>query len=91
MTLARSRSSQRQVLVVLWVATLPHSFRWFKSLSGDNRDVKDTLAALDSNEAIELRAENDFAIFVFDCLREKEPVRGAHGAEQRLFRKAIRF
>lgn len=84
-------SSQRQILIILRIATLPDSFSWLDPLRSDDHNVNDTLAAFDADEAIKFWAEDDLAIFVLDHLREKQPIRRTHGTEQRLLGTAIRF
>jgi len=72
--------SQCQIPVVLRIVALPHGFGRFDPLGCDDDNVKDALATFDSDEAVELRAEDNLTIFVLDRLREKQPVRRAHGA-----------
>ena len=84
-------SSQRQILIIFRIATLPDCLSWFDPLRSNDHNVKDTLATFDADEAIKLRAEDDLTIFVLDRLREKQPIRPTHGTEQRLLRTAIRF
>src|SRR3954454_21093376 len=84
-------SSQRQILIVLRIATLPDGLSWFDPLRSNDHNVKDALATFDGDEAIKLRTEDDLTIFVLDRWGEKQPIRRAHGAEQRLLGTTIRF
>ncbi len=74
-------SSQRQILIVLRIATLPDALRWFDPLRSNDHNVKDASATFDADEAIKFRAEDDLTIFVLDRLREKQLIRRTHGAE----------
>jgi len=86
-----ARGVQGQVFVVLGVAAFPHLVRWFNPLRRDNDDIEDQLPAFDRNKPIELRAEDDFPIFVLDLPRQDKPVGFGHGAKQRPLRDAVRF
>src|ERR1700712_1755514 len=86
-----SGSSQRQILIILWIAALPDGLRWFDAFCGNDDNVDNAPATFDADEAIKLRAEDDLTIFVLDRLREKQSIRQTHGTEQRLFGTAIGF
>ena len=87
----RARGGQGQVFAVLGVAAFPHLPRRFNPLRGGDDDVEDRLTAFDRNEPVELRAEDDFPIFVLDLSRQDEPVGFGHGAEQRPLRNPVRL
>src|ERR1700756_2199705 len=84
-------SSQRQILIIFRIATLPDGLSWFDPLRSNDHNVKDAPATFDADEAIKLGAEHDLTVFVLDRLREKQPIRPIHGTEQRLLGTAIRF
>jgi hypothetical protein len=65
-------SSQRQILVILRIATLPNGLGWFEPLRSNDHNVKDALATLDGDEAIKLRAEDDLTVFVLDRFTASE-------------------
>jgi hypothetical protein len=83
--------SQRQILIIIRISTLPDGLSWFDPLRSNDHNVKDALATFDADEAIKLRAEDDRTIFVLDRLREKQPIRRTHGTKQCLLGEAIRF
>jgi len=61
---------QRQVLVVLWIVALPHSFSRLDPLCRNDDNVENPLAPLYGDEAIEFGAEDDVTVLVLDVLRE---------------------
>ncbi len=50
-------------------------------LRGKHHDIEDSLTTFGRDEAIKLRAKNDFAIFILNRLRQKQTVWRAHSAQ----------
>src|SRR6266851_449588 len=83
--------SQRQILIVLWIVALPHSFSRLDPLSRNDDNVENPLAPLNGDEAVELRAEDNLTVLVLDLLRQDKPVGWIDGAQQGALREAVCF